>query len=70
MGSCFRGQTEILYSKTMSPCKLSRPTTKIYHTHLKHAFIQQSHSKYSHPLSADLGVKTSEQVQGVQFDAV
>lgn len=46
-------------------------TTKhITHAHLKHAFIQQSRSKYSDPLSADLGVKTSEQVQGVQFDAV
>ena len=38
--------------------------------YLKHAFVQQSGSKHSGPLSADVGVITPEQVQGVQFDTV
>lgn len=57
----------------MSPCTLMLPfthDTHITHTHLKYAFVQQSCSEYSDPLSADLGVKTSEQAQGVQFDTV
>ena len=46
------------------------------HTHtqsqsyLKHVFVQQSRSKHGDAVCADAGVKTSEQLQGVQFDTV
>lgn len=74
MGLCLRWCGNIVLNNNVSMqiivASQLHTTKHITHPHLKHAFIQQSCTKYSDPLSADLGVKTSEQVQGVQFDAV
>lgn len=44
--------------------------TKQKQPHLKHAFVQQPRSKHRDSLRADVGVKTSQQLQSFVFDTV